>query len=180
MTILRFDYQANAVKEFLAKSPDKLVLNVGCNDDPGSLKAINKDNVINCDLYADDPHLNRPNNADVLFDCGKDRWPFEDKIASCVVLGDIVEHLQRDEREHAFREALRVADNIVLTCPNDSRLYDDDGNIPLEPKGLFHVIVVDAESLKKSLIDTGWLIDDFQTVDYTFVPEGYFVTCRAS
>lgn len=179
MTIARFTYQSEAVAKALKNSPGKLVLNVGCNDDPASLKSLNTEKVVNCDLYDFDPHLKRPNNVDELFDCGKDVWPFEGKSVSCVVLGDIVEHLQPNERLHAFREANRVSDRLVVTCPNDDRLYDEEGNIPVEPKGLFHVVVVGSEDLKRSFASTGWRVEDFQTVDYDFAPEGYFVTCKA-
>lgn len=175
MTISRFTFQKNAAETALNLSPDKLVLNVGCNDDPAHIKGLGKQ-VLNCDLYEVDPHLNRPNAVDITFDCVEERWPFDDDSVSCVILGDIVEHLSYEDRLKAFKEAHRVSDTLVVTCPNDDRLYDEDGNIPMEPKGLFHIHTVTENDLRDSLDVTGWTIDTWQTVDYDFVPEGYFVT----
>lgn len=179
MTIARFTYQADAARAALAEIQDKPVLNVGANEDPGAIKSIDPSRIVNCDLFEFDEVESRPNNVDVLFDCAQDKWPFEDKSCSLVIMGDIIEHLSLDDRIAAFKEANRVADRIVVTCPHDPRPETFEDRSAQFPRGAVHIVLVGKDDLEKSLEDTGWNITNWQDVDYGFVPEGYFVTAEA-
>lgn len=178
MTIARFQYQHDAVVSALEQDPDRIVLNVGCNDDPGGIKAIDRDRIVNCDIFDYDDTMGRPNLVDEVFDCGEDVWPFDDDSVSMTVFGDVVEHLTEQEFEHALSEARRVGQSIVITCPRDDR---DDRTPPkdhLFMKGSLHITVVTDEYLM-DMLDGDWLVTELRCVDYDFVPEGYFLTAEA-
>lgn len=179
MTIVRFTYQADGARAALAEIPDKPVLNVGANEDPGAIKAIDPARIINCDLFETDEVENRPNNVDVLFDCARDKWPFEDKSCSLVIMGDIIEHLSYEDRVSAFKEAHRVADRLLVTCPHDPRPETFEDRSEQFPRGAVHIVLVEKEDLEKSLKETGWSVTNWQDVDYGFVPLGFFVTAEA-
>jgi predicted SAM-dependent methyltransferase len=151
-----------------------VVLNVGANEDPANLKAIDPDRVINCDIEATDSYLNRPNNVDVLFDCTKAPWPFPDNHAELVVFGDIIEHLYPKEALAAFYEAHRVAEKVCITLPRDNR-WKNEGVTKSESGYRTHCHEWRKEELTDLLAEAGFQIKDLRTVDYFFVPEGYFV-----
>jgi len=142
---------------------------MGSSDDPARLKSCG--NVINCAIGPED-------GVDVVMDC-TEQWPFEDNYADLVVLGDILEHLFPEEILFTLREARRVANKVCITVPEDDRDLDRvTGEMRwgwFDEGGRSHCIVVTEELLKKSLEETGWEIIDWQEVDYTFVPKGYFV-----
>jgi len=172
MSILRFQYQVDAVK-LADKESEKFILNVGCNDDPASLKGCSN-KVVNCDNQEYDEVMGRPNNVDILFDCGIDEWPFEDNTCSLVVFGDIIEHLTYAEILHALKEAARVGERVLITCPQDPRCEDQiiDG----VPKGAVHITYIDETFLRDVVRNSDLDLTDLQTIDYGFVPVGYLVT----
>ena len=172
MSILRFQYQIDAVK-LADKESEKFILNVGCNDDPASLKGYSE-KVINCDIHSYDEIMGRENNVDKLFDCGIETWPFDDNSCSLVVFGDIVEHLSYDEIIHAFKEAGRVAEKIVITCPQDPRC--EDQVIEGVPKGAVHITYTDETFLRDALSNSDLGLVELREIDYGFVPVGYLVT----
>lgn len=166
----RFQFQQNAVHSTVG-----IVLNVGCNEDPAHLKNIAPDRVINCDIEATDSHMMRPNLVDYLFDAAKERWPFEDQSAEMVVLGDILEHLLPQDCAAVLKEARRVAHRLCITVPREVR---DEVFDQVPPEGnpyMFHQVEVTEEYLRWQLSEAGWEVEEWQTVDYGFVPEGYLV-----
>jgi hypothetical protein len=151
-----------------------IVLNVGANEDPANLKAMDPERVINCDIEAQDSYLDRPNKVDLLFDCTK-LWPLDNDYAELVVFGDILEHLYPEEAERALREAHRVAEKLCITVPRDNRFETDEQGV-LEKNGYRTHCYEWTEGVMRSLLDrTGWKVVDWKTVDYYFVPEGYFI-----
>lgn len=172
MTVERFGFQRSCVAQTTG-----IVLNVGCNEDPASLKAIDPDRVINCDIEATDSYLDgRPNKVDKLFDCTK-AWPFEDDFAELVVFGDIIEHLYPEEALRALTEAHRVAQKVCITVPKDDRFESDGVGVQMSETGYrTHCYTWDEEHLSMLLDEAGFTKNlDWQTVDYYFVPEGYFI-----
>jgi hypothetical protein len=170
MTVERFSFQRSCVAQTTG-----IVLNVGANEDPANLKAIDPDRVINCDIEATDSYLDgRQNKVDVLFDATKD-WPFPDDYAELVVLGDIIEHLYPDEALRTLREAHRVSQKVCITVPRDAR-WKETGVEQSETGYRTHCHEWDEEHLSMLLEESGFTKTlDWQTVDYFFVPEGYFV-----
>lgn len=170
MSALRFTFQANAVRNTTG-----IVLNVGANEDPAGLKGLAPDRVINTDIEAVDSHLQRPNNFDVLFDAAKEKWPFADDSAEMVVFGDILEHLMPEDCAAVLKEARRVATKLCITVPREIR---PDNINQVTPEGnpyMFHQVEVTEEYLTQQLDTAGWKVEEWQTIDYEFVPEGYLV-----
>src|SRR4051812_5425964 len=157
-----------------------IVLNVGCNEDPANLKQVDPDRVINCDIEAVDSYIvGRPNKVDVLFDCTNE-WPFADDYAELVVFGDIIEHLYPNEALRALKEARRVAQKVCITVPRDSR-FKETGIEMSETGYRTHCHEWDEEHLCMLLDEAGFGKSlDWQTVDYVFVPEGYFLLAERS
>lgn len=171
MTAERFLFQRSCVAQTTG-----ICLNVGANEDPAQLKAIDPDRVINCDIEATDSYLDgRPNKVDVLFDCTKP-WPFPDDSADLVVFGDIIEHLYPQEALEALREARRVARRMCITVPRDNRFEtDEQGVLQSETGYRTHCYEWTEDRLTMLLAESGWRVSEWQTVDYFFVPEGYFI-----
>lgn len=174
MTTLRFNYQRACVE-----ATEGIVLNVGANEDPAGLRAINPERVINTDLEATDSYLDgRPNRVDVLFDV-RQTWPFDNDYAELVVFGDILEHLYPDEAAFAFHEARRVSQKLCVTVPEDDRFKTDEQGVLYSDTGYrTHCFVVTEDYLENLLSQTGWKITDLQVVNYEFVPRGYFVSAE--
>ena len=170
MTGLRFAWQ----REIVSRTPG-LVLNVGCNEDPAGLKDVRPDDVINVDIEAVDSALNRPNRVDVLLDVTRDTWPWDDDEAELVVLGDIVEHLLPAEAKSMLREAKRVGKMIAITVPEDAREEILTQQAPESNPYAFHRTIVTEDYLRELLRITGWHPVEWHTVNYEFVPRGYFV-----
>jgi len=168
---VRFDFQRACVR-----ATRGYVLNVGANEDPARLKAMDPERVINCDLEAEDSHLKRPNVVDALFDAAKERWPFEDDMAELVVLGDILEHLLPDDCEAVLREARRVAKKLCITVPREVRDEVYEQTAPATNPYMFHQTEVTEDYMRGQLEKTGWHVTEFTTIDYGFVPEGYLIT----
>ena len=168
MTTERFSFQRSCVAQTTGK-----VLNVGANEDPANLKAIDPERVINCDIEAHDSYLDRPNKVDVLFDV-RSEWPFPDDYAELVVLGDILEHLYPEEAVYALREAYRVSELVAITVPRDNRFEENDD---VEERNGYrtHCFEWTDHDILDLLSDTGFQVIDWHEVDYNFVPTGYFV-----
>ena len=176
----RFHFQRECVRRALADG-NGLVLNVGCCDDQNSayaesagaidnrLKPLDPERVINCDisavdeLYADPDDETRvtgtrPTAAEVLFDAARERWPFEDGAAALVVLGDILEHLSREDIVSALGEARRVGARLCVTVPEDTRPTNTPERADLFRRGHVHRTVVTEGLLRGALRQTGWRV----------------------
>lgn len=176
MTMARFSYQRFVLTAFT--EPGDTVLNVGANNDPGRLKADHPDrNVINCDREHSDIGLGYEIEADAYFDCTKLYWPFEDNSAELVILGDIIEHLPPGGAGAALNEAARVAPYVCITVPQDARILERDTD-PSDGKPWQHLTVVSCAMLHHYLAIAELLPLEFLTVDYEFVPRGYFVVAQ--
>jgi len=170
MTMLRFNFQRACVFD-----TDGVVLNVGANEDPASLKLIDPDRVINCDIEAYDSYLDgRPNSVDVIMDAREAPWPFEDDSAELVVFGDILEHLYEEEAVRALSEAHRVAQKVCITVPEDSR-FETDGVQQSETGYRTHCVVCTREYLQRVLDASNWKVVEWIEADYGFVPNGHFI-----
>lgn len=169
MTSERFVFQRQVCAQFRGT-----IIDVGCNDDPAQLRGTFGKRIIGCDLMDVDGALGYAIPADHYFNCGTDVWPFEDDAAELVLFGDTLEHLYPAEAAHALREARRVAPNMAITVPNDVRVTEGT----IEKRGSYHVVQVTEEYLRQLLAETGWSIVSFQSVDYTFVAEGFFVLAK--
>ena len=168
MTVDRFHFQ-----RLCTAQTEGIVLNMGANEDPANLKQIDPDRVINCDIEAHDSYLDRPNQVDVVMDA-RNHWPFEDDYAELVVFGDILEHFYPEEAFDALNEAHRVAQKICITVPSDGR-FEADGVQETASGYRSHCFKWTESNLTRLIENTGFEIVSWQTVDYTFVPEGYFV-----
>lgn len=170
----RFAFQRQAVQETLtalgdasiAEQEHLLIVNVGANDDPANLKYEAPDRVINCDLFAHDQVLDRPNQVDQIFDCARERWPFADGQAALVILGDILEHLTPEEIGYALREARRVARRLCVTVPEDHRPEVSDERADQFPRGAVHRTTVTRALLEPLLDWAGWTVTDWREVCY--------------
>ncbi len=164
MSTDRFPFQRRCVTDAL--DLPGVILNVGCNTDPGHLKTCDPDRVVNCDLFAHDNVVDTQNRADVLFDAARDRWPFDDDAAALVVLGDILEHLTADEIAAALGEARRVSQRLCVTVPEDHRPEVNDDRADEFPRGAVHRTTVTRALLERLLADTGWTVTGWETVEY--------------
>jgi predicted SAM-dependent methyltransferase len=170
MTTQRFVWQREKAAQFPG-----MILNVGSNEDPAYLKQMVGLRLLNCDIETVDSALNRPNKVDILFDAVKQKWPFPDNYAHLVILGDIIEHLKPEDCITILKEARRVSPNVAITVPNDARVEIISQIAPVSNPYIYHQTVVTEKYLRDMLENTGWQILEWKTVDYTFVPEGYFV-----
>lgn len=170
MTADRFVFQRNCVEQVEGK-----VLNAGCKEDPAHLKATFGDRVVNLDRldYNEDifVHEGRKESipVNVIHDLTVLPWPFDDDEFDLVVLGDILEDLPDDGiiQFVILDEACRVATHLCITTPEDSPERD-----------AHHQTTVTRERLKAWLSAAGWNILAMETVDYGFVPRGYFVYAK--
>jgi hypothetical protein len=178
----RFAFQKDEVRKALRELPG-MILNVGCCDDQAcwpanSLKPIDPQRVINCDISAvdelyedpdDDTKVtgSRPTAAEVLFDAARDRWPFEDKSAALVVLGDILEHMSIEDIVSTLSEARRVSARLCVTVPEDTRETNTPERADQFRRGHVHRTVVTEQVLRRALRETGWGVSRFHLVpDY--------------
>lgn len=168
MTMARFDFQHACIR-----ATTGVVLNIGCNDDPGHLKVTFGPRLINCDDRDWDVITGRPIIADLYFDCGVQPWPVDRDTIELVILGDILEHLTEEQQRISLAESRRVAQKLCLTVPNDDRFLFEPP--PHVPGASFHITQVTAGVLRTLLEESGWHIMQWKTVEYGFVPEGYFV-----
>jgi len=174
----RFAFQRAAVTRAVHNKTG-LILNVGCKEDPVPLKPLAPDRVVNCDISDYDFIENRPNCQDVLFDCARDRWPYNDREACLVVMGDILEHLGVEDVRFALAEARRVGGSLAVTTPHDTSpdmCCDEFAN--RFARGERHRTCFTEALLRELLVEAGWKVTHFRTVDYVFLPEGYLVFCE--
>lgn len=168
----RFNFQRQKTAQFPG-----VVLNVGANNDPADLKRIFGFRVLNCDYEAFDSALGHYNNVDIIFDAVKDDWPFPDHYADLVILGDMLEHLLVPDIEAILTKAYKHGKNLAITVPKDERIIGQEKQESPNPY-MFHQTVVTEELLRNCLEQSQWDVVEWQTVDYVFVPEGYFVLCK--
>lgn len=169
MTADRFVFQRNCVEQVEGK-----VLNAGCKEDPAHLKATFGDRIINLDrlTYNEDVFVHEGREetipVDVVHDITVFPWPFKDDEFGLVVLGDILEDLPDDGIQAAILdEARRIATHLCITTPEDGPERD-----------AHHRTTITRERLKVWLDAAGWSILAMETVDYGFVPHGYFVYAK--
>jgi hypothetical protein len=178
MTMDRFNFQRECVQDRLAGDPTGLVLNIGCNADPGGLKSLDEKRVRNCDIRTENPDTGEKYPVDSVFDATTEVWPYEDHSVSLVVLGDIVEHLYPHEFAAVLKETHRVAQSVCITVPEDDRMHSDAGyfeRLAKSPKGEYHCYVVTEDYLRSVLETYGFEINRLDVVDYGFVPRGFYV-----
>ena len=173
MSTERFPYHQQAVRRALADS-HLPVLQVGTNDDPAHLKAINPDRVINADLFDHDQVLDRPNHVDLTFDMARERWPYDDQAISLVVMGDVLEHLTVAEIDAALLEARRVSHRLCVTVPQDERPENNDRRADLFPRGAVHRTIVTEKLIRFAVDAAGWQITDFRALGPGIWWEDYF------
>lgn len=166
MTADRFVFQRDCVSTASGK-----VLNAGCKEDPAHLQALFPGVVTNLDLRDyDDAIFHETGNkvhipVDVQHDMTVFPWPFEDDEFELVVLGDILEDLPDNGCQvEILKEVHRISQGVCITTPEDTPERD-----------WHHFTTITEERLKGWLDETGWEAVEFQVVDYTFVPRGYFV-----
>lgn len=93
------------------------VLNVGSNTDGAHFGLMGG---VNVDLYRHDPVTNLENPVHVLAD-GRS-LPFRSASFDTVVLGELLEHMERDTAVVTLKEARRAARHrVVITMPHDDR-----------------------------------------------------------
>lgn len=178
----RFPFQQACVREALGD--DGPIVNVGCLDDqrdfPGnSIKLIAPDRIINTDLApVHDVFEERDGEpvktgmvataADVFFDAARDRWPFEDRVAALVILGDILEHMSEDDIRATLTEARRVGRRLCVTSPEDHRDSNSPEHASHYPRGHHqaHQTIVTEELLRDLLVQSGWEVTGWQLVEY--------------
>jgi hypothetical protein len=184
MTVLRFDYQRQAALDAIEKAHGGFILNVGCNNDPGHIKDLNVERVLNCDIFDTDSVLGHANRVDRLFDCAADTWPFERGEAAVVIFGDILEHLSPAEIIHALTEARRVSERLCITVPEDDRETTTPEEADKYARGAVHRTIVTGALLRGLLEQTGWEVTDWHHVLYgqglgwSKTVYGYFVMAR--
>lgn len=176
MSTDRFVYHQAAVRTALGETVDGKILQVGTNEDPARLKAIDPARVINSDLFEHDTVLDRPNLVDITFDVARDKWPFKKRTLALVVMGDILEHLTPIEIHKALKEARRVSRRLCVTVPMDTRPENTNQRADLYPRGAVHRTVVNEDMLRGALAAAGWKITDWRSLgpgiwwaDYFFV-----------
>lgn len=166
----RFSFQRQCVEKVNGKT-----LNVGCSEDPAHIKS-NYPNVTNLDMYPYEvgkfifQGIKVPIPVDIVHNILRFPWPLEDKSFDLVILGDILEDLPDNEQQlDVLKEAKRIANNLCITTPQDTKERD-----------WHHYTTITEQRLKKWLEKAGWQIEEWQTIDYGFVPEGYLVFAKAS
>lgn len=166
MTIDRFAWQHHCGEAVAGQ-----ILNVGCKEDPSGFKATWPERTVNLDVrtWDDGIYQNtgemRPIPVDVVWDCTKTPWPFEDDEFGLVVLGDILEDLPNNECQlDVLREARRVASHVCITTPQDTPERD-----------WHHFTTITEQRLRDWLTKAGWKPDEFKVVRYDYDLEGYFV-----
>lgn len=103
-------------------------LNVGSNTDGARFRDRGG---VNLDLYRTDPVTGVANPVHVLADARA--LPFASWSFDSVVLGELLEHMERDAALQTLREARRASrSRIVITMPHDDR-REKGTEPPLEP-----------------------------------------------
>lgn len=173
--VMRLDFQHAACAHSTG-----LVLNVGANEDPAGIRQRFGSRVINCDIEAWDATMGRPNVVDKLFDANVFPWPFADDYAEVVILGDILEHFPFERMVLILKEARRVATELCVTIPEDTRVNEAQAGKDWEVgKYNLHTIVATEAVVRDALAQSGWKSYIFLKTEWGFsddkgVPiEGY-------
>ena len=95
-------------------------LNIGCNLDATLLR---ERGAVNLDIWDVDPNTEWKNPIDILADARD--LPYEDKVFDTAILGDILEHCDDTDAKLMVDEAKRVANKVIITCPEDYRGEDE-------------------------------------------------------
>jgi hypothetical protein len=162
--ILRFDFQIEMCDRFKGT-----ILNVGCNEDAGRLQERFGRRVINCDMEAWDAHMQRGNPVDRIFNALDFPWPFANSEAELVVLGDILEHFPPDVMVEALRESARVAPNVCVTVPEDTRIDEAKQQAAwIRENYNLHTTICTKEIMADVFDQAGFNIDIFQTGEWGF------------
>jgi hypothetical protein len=149
----RYVYQRDCAERFTGR-----VLNMGCNEDPGKLRASFGERIINCDIEGWDKYMNRPNVVDRIFNCLHFPWPFPDKYADLVILGEILEHFPVSQMIEALNESKRVSDNVCITIPEDTRITEEDELKKWNKEGYnLHTTVATRDTVDHILSETGFI-----------------------
>ena len=166
MTADRFAFQRECVEKTTGK-----VLNVGCKEDPAGLKSSFPERVVNLDIRDYDDAIwhteqrKTPIPVDVIADATLFPWPFEDGAFDLVIFGDMLEDLPDDGCQmRMVVEAHRVGKHLCITTPEDSPERD-----------AHHQTTITEERLTTWLAAGEWKVEELRTVNYGFVPRGYFV-----
>ncbi len=107
---------------FQYEHSEGLVLNVGAGGDSARLKELR--GAVNVDVCEVDPVSGYPNLIDRVADARA--LPFPDNSFDTVVLGEVLEHLDKDGARQAVAEARRVArERVVATIPCDPRSVEE-------------------------------------------------------
>jgi hypothetical protein len=150
---LRHDFQMACAR----KHPGR-ILNIGCNEDPTQLRRTLGPRVTNCDMAGWDEHMNRPNAVDCIFNCLETPWPFEDAEAELVILGDILEHFPVPAMMDTLLEARRVAPNVCITVPEDTRIDEAAEQARWDPETYnLHTTVVTRKIIDGILDASNWI-----------------------
>lgn len=154
--VLRYDFQIACTR----LADPGIVLNVGCNEDPSGLRQRFGGRVVNCDREGYDEHMKRPNVVDRIFDALEFPWPFADDSAELVVLGDILEHFPVEQSIRALKEARRIASNVCVTVPEDTRI-DEAAELAKWKHGVYnlHTTIITEDVIKQLFDESGWELD---------------------
>jgi hypothetical protein len=172
MTTERFAYQHEIGDRFSGK-----ILEIGINDDPGGNKAHFGDRLTTADRYEWDGALDYPIHADHYFDAGNDKWPFKASEFELVMMAEVTEHLLPDEATRAYKEAHRVAKNLLVTVPQDPRFMENPEEA--DKPGSHHVNYCTEDYLRDLLKRTGWEVVEWHEKDYGWWAEtGFFILAK--
>lgn len=153
-------------------------LNVGCNTDGGHLK---RDfGAVNLDLRAVDHVTGEAMPVDWLGDA-RDLSAFAGQFDT-VVLGDILEHMERADAVLSLRQAvlaLRDGGQVVVTLPHDTRR--DAGTLPV-PEGdakfyapgiyAYHYRSISRRELMSWMVEAGLKVVTLARILYVWGEEG--------
>lgn len=165
----------------------KNILNVGCHIDGANLKI--GLGAINMDVVDYDAIGKKQLPVDIVHDI---RNPLPQELISkfdCIVMGDMLEHMTKEDAVKALRVAksgLYNGGKIVITCPNDTRPLDVqyyDGNAVRQGDeqlpGIYygHERQIPYKELMDITFAAGLEVIDVQELDYTYFG-GFGMVCQ--
>lgn len=122
-----------------------LILDVGCAD--GFMFRDKDVNVVEVDIVYKFPLQYKGKVKFVKADAH--HLPFKDKSFPCIVLGDMLEHV--DNPVQVLREAKRVAFNILITVPNEYEWDETKRPFQFAPHVRFYNLEILNQHLKQAL-----------------------------
>lgn len=105
---------------FQLKHAKGKILNLGCERDLPGFRFLNGTNL---DLGKSHPTLNYDYPVDVVSDA-RNPLPFDPATFDSVVVGEVLEHLERSDAVQVMRNAAAVTKpggRVIVTCPDDHR-----------------------------------------------------------